>query len=440
VNLSAGAGYIKSWKFVAAAAAVWWVLGLNLFIYHIAAFFLFFQLLQKQRKSSSGTYFPSTAVLLLFLSAVYGFSILLHAPASQMSRVIAALYNLSFWFMGAALTAALANAFRLEDITKIVGAFKSISVTLAALTLVMLAVLVIRPDPIEMNTPLHGMAKYLGNTNLVKDSLVIRPLMNDWFASFSRPRLNLLAPYPTASAGLIMIVVFFLMIDAVIQKKTRSVVWMVLLGLNLAALFLTLSRMSLLAVLMSTLFVWFVGRRNLFFWTALSLLGLLLLLPLLLPFSEWLMGLRGGSTSTRMNLYRYTLDQLNGVDWILGVGIKAREESAFSIPIGSHSTYISLLYKSGILGVALFIVFQAKLFMNWFSLREDARVRRIYFLFWRGFGYVFLGMGLWMITEDIDAPQLLAFLYFSLVGLFEGFRKELKRERVLKGAGKEIVA
>lgn len=429
---------ISRWGIVVGASVVWWFLGLNLFIYHAAAFFLLFQLLQQQRSLNSGVYFPFSATLLLFLSAVYGFSILIHAPVSQMSRVIAAVYNLSFWFMGASLTVLLANAFRLEDIPRIVGAFKRVSVLLAALTLIMLAVLLVRPDPIELNTPLHGMAKYLGNTNLVKDSLVIRPLMVDWFAASSRPRLNLLAPYPTASAGLIMIVVFFLMIDAVIQKRTRSLGWMLLLGLNLTALFLTLSRMSLLAVLISTLFVWFAGRRNLFVWTALSLLGLLLLLPMLMPFSEWLMGLRGGSTSTRMNLYRYTLDQLTGVDWVLGVGIKAREESAFSIPIGSHSTYISLLYKSGILGVALFAVFQVKLFMNWFSMREDARVRRIYFLFWRGFGYVFLGMGLWMITEDIDAPQFLAFLYFSLVGLFEGFRKELKRERVLKGAGKEI--
>lgn len=423
-----GGEILRQWKLVLGGALLWWLLGLNLLIYHAAAFFLLCFLLGQKRFSVSGFYVPPSANALLFLIAVYGFSIAVHAASSQTSRVIAACYNLSFWVMGASLIIAMANVFRLEEIPGIVTAFKRTAILIACLTAVVLVLVMRHQEAVEIRSPLFSMAKFLGNTSLVKDSLVIRPLMVDWFASYSRPRLNLLAPYPTASAGLVVILIFFLMTDFAMHRRTTPFSWFGLLALNVTALALTLSRMSMLALFVSGLFVWFVGKKHLFFWTLFSGALFLLAIPWIVPFSEWLMGLRSGSTSTRMDLYRYTLDQLNGADWILGVGIKAREET-FAIPIGSHSTYISLLYKSGLLGLGLFLWFQLRLFLSWFHLRELSRTRRNYFLFWRVCGYVFLGMGLWMLTEDIDAPQMLAFVYFSIVGLFEGFRKELLNAR-----------
>ncbi len=428
--------FVSRWKWIIIGASLWWILGFNLFIYHAAAFLFFCQLMQRLGQKNSGLYVPSTAVLLFFVAAIYGVSIAIHSPASQTSRIVAALYNLSFWLMGALLVVVFSNAFRMASMEDVFSAFRSLGFQIAVLTLIVFVFWLKRTDQLELQTPLFGLSKFLGGTNLVKDSLIIRPLTFDWFASSARPRLNILAPYPTASAGLIMLALFFLFTEGILKKGTQSPLWLTLMGANLLALGMTLSRMSMLALSASLLFVWFVGRKNLFIWVVAAVSLFLVLFPWLSQFTEWIMGLRGGSTSTRMDLYRYTIDQLNGSDWILGVGMKPRED-IFSIPIGSHSTYVSLLYKSGIVGLGVFIVFQLVLFLRWFNIREESRSRRHYFLFWRCLGFVLISMGLWVITEDIDAPQALSFLYFSSIGLFEGFRKELLLERTRKSARKE---
>ncbi len=428
--------FFSRWKWIVMGVSLWWVLGFNLFIYHAAAFFFFCQLMQNASRRGTGLYLPPTAVLIFLAAAIYGFSIVIHAPTSQTTRIIAALYNLSFWLMGALLVVVLSNAFRMDSMEDVFSAFRSLSVQVAVLTLIVFIFWLKRTDQLELQTPLFGLSKFLGSTNLVKDSLIIRPLTFDWFASSSRPRLNILAPYPTASAGLIMIAIFFLFTDGVLKKRTQSPFWIGLLGASFLALGMTLSRMSILALSVSFLFVWFIGRKHFFVWVVVGGSLFLAILPWLSQFTEWIMGLRGGSSSVRMDLYRYTIDQLSGADWILGVGMKPRED-IFAIPIGSHSTYVSMLYKSGGVGLGVFVLFQIVLFLRWFSLKEDARARRHYFLFWRCLGFVFVSMGLWVITEDIDAPQALSFLYFSSIGIFEGFRKELQLERIRKGARKE---
>ncbi|MBU3759445.1 MAG: hypothetical protein FGM27_05880 [Candidatus Omnitrophica bacterium] len=428
MNAKAGEPTLGVWKHCLGGALVWWVLGLNLFIYHGAAVFLASFFLMGKRSSGKGLFIPASAVTLFFLSAVYLFSIALNAAANEPSRVLAACYNLSFWLMGMVLITAMANAFKLEEIPEVFEAFRKLSILICVLTLAVVFFMLRDSGPIEFRTPLYGFSQHLGNTALIKDSFVLKPLMVDWFASYSRLRLNLLGPYPTASAGLIMIVLAFLM-NETRKLKHRNRLWQWgVLGLNAAALFLTLSRMSILAFFLAVAAAWFLEKKKVLLWVLFSAGVLLLLLPWMIPFSEWMMGLRGGSTSTRLSLYRYTIDQLDGLDWIVGVGIKAREEG-FAIPIGSHSTYVSLLYKTGALGLFLFTAFQARLILSWIQLKEYARSRRNYFFFWRVCGYVFISMGFWMITEDIDAPQLLAFLYFSLVGMFEGFQKKLRDEQ-----------
>jgi len=141
---------------------------------------------------------------------------------------------------------------------------------------------------------------------------------------------------------------------------------------------------------------------------------------------EWIFQLREGSTTGRLALYKYSLQVFEGVDWILGFGLRPRDESAFLVPIGSHSTYLSMLFKTGVIGCSIFILFQAQLLMRWLRFRGIATRRRNLFCLWQGLGGVFTGVGLWMFTGDIDAPQLLAFLYFSLVGVFEALVREEK--------------
>ena len=149
--------------------------------------------------------------------------------------------------------------------------------------------------------------------------------------------------------------------------------------------------------------------------------------PWLVMLLQFVMELREGSTVGRASLYTYSLGQLKGVDWVLGVGLRPREES-LEFPVGSHSTYLSFIFKTGMAGFMTLIAFQLSLFSRWYKLRSLVQKDRTALILWRGFGIIFMTMAFWMFSEDIDAPQFLAFLYFSYIGIFEGFRRGLKYE------------
>lgn len=61
---------------------------------------------------------------------------------------------------------------------------------------------------------------------------------------------------------------------------------------------------------------------------------------------------REGSTNTRIGIYTESISTVLNDSPILGIGIKSIGNRGY--PLGSHSTYIGLLYKSGILGSLLF--------------------------------------------------------------------------------------
>jgi hypothetical protein len=43
---------------------------------------------------------------------------------------------------------------------------------------------------------------------------------------------------------------------------------------------------------------------------------------------------------------------------------------------------------------------------------------------WNGVGVSLIAMSLWMATEDLDAPQMVACLYFLIIGLMAVLQKE----------------
>ncbi|HTL47459.1 MAG TPA: O-antigen ligase family protein [Verrucomicrobiae bacterium] len=414
---------MKKWRWVMMGAGAWWLMGLNLFVYHLSAFGLFMEAIHRKNRQNAGVYMPASARFLVAIAVIYSFSIVIHLSSADSSRIVAAVYNLSFWIMGAMIVVVMANNFRSEMIPDILDGFYALSFFVAVVSFLILAAWMKGIRDVTLPSPLYGLASHLGDTNLVKDSLLIRPLMWDWFASVSRPRFNVFSPYPTAAGGCIMIILLMILTRAVLLHKLKNAVFIGVFALSSLGFLMTLSRISILAFLVAFFVVFLVEKKNFVIW----LLGLVFVLvicyPLLESLTQWIMGLREGSTSIRFQLYRYSLEQLHDADWIFGLGIKPRE-NIFAIPLGSHSTYISLLFKTGIIGTTAFVSFQAWLMMKWFRLRLIVRRKRELFLFWRSIGLVLVAMSLWMATEDMDAPQCLAFLYFSIIGCFEGFRRE----------------
>jgi len=110
-----------------------------------------------------------------------------------------------------------------------------------------------------------------------------------------------------------------------------------------------------------------------------------------------------GSTRARLQEYRDAL-RVVGLHPLWGIGLKPSYLQG--IPLGSHSTYIGILQKTGLLGFFTFLAFE-------FSLVREF-LRKIEFPYMAaGVFSIFI----WMFFEDIDAPALTAFLFFVLSGL-----------------------
>lgn len=137
---------------------------------------------------------------------------------------------------------------------------------------------------------------------------------------------------------------------------------------------------------------------------------------------EKLFAMREGSNSMRM--YIYTQSTL--IAWnkspLIGIGIK---EMIGDYPLGSHSTYIGVFYKTGILGSLFFIM---GLFSMIKSQYKNARKSKHSFA---RFFFVSIIIFLFMLfTEDLDGVEWLAVLFFVIEALI------LKSNRV---AVKEII-
>jgi O-antigen ligase len=99
-----------------------------------------------------------------------------------------------------------------------------------------------------------------------------------------------------------------------------------------------------------------------------------------------------------------------GSNPLLGLGLKPRID-AINVPIGSHSTYIGTFIKSGFLGI--FFLF-SWIFMSLLKLSKSAPTSN---LMYKLCLFSILTIFLWMITEDIDAPQFVSFTFFILLGI-----------------------
>ena len=418
--------FLRFWKWAVLGAPVWWLLGFSLFIYHAMAFLLFFTMVYHFQKKPAGIFLPPSFFFLFSLGAIFLFSVLTHAFVYEPMRVAASLYNLSFWAMGLCLIAVMANSFSFSEAASYLKVFPPLAWGFVFFGVAALGSGLAGMRLVLFPTPLYFLTDFLGHTALVEETLTVQLLLSDLFASLTHPRFNALVPYPTAAGAMIMIVLMMLLTRAAMMKKTASPQFLFLFIANFSALLMTLSRTPILAFFVGFIVVFLLKKKHPLLWVFLFFLTLALALPWLDQFIGWLLELRQGSTSARLALYSYSLKQIAGVDWILGQGVKPREESAFSLPIGSHCTYLSLLFRTGVVGGLIFILFQGSLFWRWYRLRSRVVNSPSAFLFWRGLGWVFFGMAICMLTDDIDAPQLLAFIYFSLIGIFEGFARGLE--------------
>jgi O-antigen ligase len=95
-------------------------------------------------------------------------------------------------------------------------------------------------------------------------------------------------------------------------------------------------------------------------------------------------------------------------------GVAVKDRGFYFIPLGSHSTYLGALLKTGLLGVTSLILFSAYFWKRFFSEMFKENSSPIS----RSLSPLLLLMTLFWAFEDIDAAQFLSVIYFLIVGIY----------------------
>ncbi len=137
-----------------------------------------------------------------------------------------------------------------------------------------------------------------------------------------------------------------------------------LIPMTLLPVFMTYSRMGILvnAIMVFAAVNYLILRSGVPVRKLLAVYGIMILLFLalvvirlddFLELAYRILHVRPGSNSDRMRIYSETIKRLSETSWIIGAGIKEMN-SAGVYPLGSHCTYLGIIFKTGILGAVCF--------------------------------------------------------------------------------------
>lgn len=122
---------------------------------------------------------------------------------------------------------------------------------------------------------------------------------------------------------------------------------------------------------------------------------------------------RSGSNATRFIVYEESLRAINGVGMLLGAGV--RLPSSVGILLGSHSMYMSFIYRTGVLGSLIIFVMFCTLFSKFLTCNPSNKLRSV--------GYILALLVFWLF-EELDPHYWCLILFFSTMSIFMSDRKE----------------
>lgn len=246
----------------------------------------------------------------------------------------------------------------------------------------------------------------------------------DWFLGTSTTRLMAFMEYPNLAMlfGLLLFpwMVYYL-------KDKNKILLIVSVLLSAYSIYLTKSRMGILivlAVLFYLIGIEFIKNfylRYIFFSTIIIIM--LLMLSRMSDVTDTIVDIingREGSTTAREGLYSSSINIAINTHPLIGMGIKVMNP-LYGVPYGSHSTYIGMIYKAGIIGATIgffgFLTIVVKL------LSVSLKHKYAYF------GFVYLAFFLTLVGEDLDGNNWLLSLAFSLIAIIIFHMKEFNDEK-----------
>lgn len=110
---------------------------------------------------------------------------------------------------------------------------------------------------------------------------------------------------------------------------------------------------------------------------------------------------REGSNSMRFAIYLESIKTLFEHNPVLGVGTKVLY---MGYPLGSHSTYVGMLYKTGFIGLFFFMILILLILIKYHQSNSKLLM------------FMILSLFVCYIFEDLDATNWSAMTFFSLIG------------------------
>lgn len=348
--------------------------------------------------SRTKIYFDWVAYLTIFYITIYLFSITYNSIFSLFSseRILATLNSLFIWIIGLLFYLAMKNStISFKNLTKI--AFINYSILIG----------------------LWLVSVFLYHVAGLREVLILGRVLHysEWFNDHEVFRFVSFMEYPN------LIVMFFLFIYPLyywhLKSYQNKFLRFLFVLIGILPIFSTYSRSGYLIIVAGIILFVFIHifkkiERKKFIILTCTTLSILILLfvyssvkdSIYLTIEE-LAQAREGSNESRSYLMLESIRVSFDNSPLIGMGIKNR--SVLGYPLGSHSTYIGFIYKTGIvgfvIGIALFIVINIRILL--LKISGSQQIVKISLIL----------MTILLAVEDIDGANWLIVLYFTFVGL-----------------------
>lgn len=406
---------------------LFWFLGINFVIFHLIVLLMLLSLLARKNVREKLLIPVVTFPLVMFI-LTYIFSIIINLGEIPFVRLLATLYNLSFWVEGFILIIVIYNTFIKEkDVKQIAKSFMFLGTICGILSIVGILFWLSGHRSVVVAPPVYRFlpSGLLNSAPLIRLSLICELVGSNWTGFGILPRGSLFFVYPTA-LGMVMVITIPMTIYYFRAKSKLSKAFMPV-AFQITALLFSLSRIAVIGLLFSLILVYFILHIRKFSFLLTIHLGILLIISVLvfiptLPKRSLnaVGAFRKGSTTTRLSLYKDTIERALKRP-VLGYGFKPRE-AGMAIPIASHSAFVGSFYKTGIIGFMFLLMFWVMVYRTWQKQLRKIKDKSLRCL-WCCLGVAFITGIIWQFTEDLDAPPIVAFLYFLVVAFIVSFRK-----------------
>lgn len=397
---------------------LWWILGVDFIVFHILTLFYFFKCPFIFKINDFFQLFISLLIFLLLFSLLIS--------NANIDRWFASLNNISIFIVGYFYYSYTKLYLIRNPITYQKRFFKYffiLSCVYIAAAILAAILYFIGFAQVSFTTGLGLLPFNLpGLLGEYQNAQLFKP---NWFFFSTVPRLFIFSLFATGSA-LVIALSGYLGVNFINPKNYKA--RFIFLSLVFLCIVFTLSRTSIVAFLISfsLLILFYLGKSL----STYLLLIFICFSALIISFSSdlfsTLLDARAASTSARLMVYTQSIDFVlkNGI--FLGLGIKPRLDDFF-IPLGSHSTFISILVRGGSISFMLFscamtiIVF--KIFrsaIRLIFLKSQINAYNTYFIF--SLPPVLCALA-YILLQDMDAYPSICVLIMTSVAYFSYYEK-----------------